>query len=93
MNGNYKKCVVCGKMYKYCSYCENDRTAFHWRRKACSPECAKKYLIAVGAIKPEPQPAETSGEPAVQAAEATAKNPVKRGKPKAKAESLAQDAQ
>lgn len=40
-------CKGCGKMFTPCADCVNDKSAFHWRAIACSPECAKKYFKAV----------------------------------------------
>ena len=42
-----KPCKVCGKMYTPCAYCENEKTAFHWRTVACSKECGYEYLRQV----------------------------------------------
>ena len=42
-----KKCRICGKEYTPCSYCENDRMAFHYRTICCSRECAQVYLARV----------------------------------------------
>lgn len=42
-----KTCRICGKEYTPCSYCENDRMAFHYRTICCSRECAQKYLAKV----------------------------------------------
>lgn len=39
-----KPCRICGKMFTPCADCENDKTIFHWRRVACSLDCAKKYF-------------------------------------------------
>lgn len=39
-----KPCRVCGSLYTPCSDCENDKSAFHWRKVACSIECASKYF-------------------------------------------------
>lgn len=48
MSGKVKKpCRVCGKLFTPCAYCENDRTAFHWRTIACSEECAREYFRRV----------------------------------------------
>ena len=50
-----KPCKVCGKMYTPCAYCENEKTAFHWRTVACSKECGYEYLRQVmEARNPEP---------------------------------------
>ena len=42
-----KICRICGKEYTPCSYCENDRTAFHYRTICCSRECARVYFARV----------------------------------------------
>lgn len=42
-----KPCRICGKMFTPCNDCERDKTMFHWRTVACSPECAKKYFAKV----------------------------------------------
>ena len=42
-----KKCRVCGKLYTPCVSCENDKSIFHWRAVACSPECAREYIRRV----------------------------------------------
>lgn len=42
-----RPCKVCGKLYTPCADCENDKSAFHWRTVACSPECGKKYFEKV----------------------------------------------
>lgn len=42
-----KKCRVCGKLYTPCVSCENDKSIFHWRAVACSPECAREYVRRV----------------------------------------------
>ena len=48
MSGNVKKeCRVCGKLYTPCVSCENDKSIFHWRAVACSPECAREYVQRV----------------------------------------------
>lgn len=42
-----RPCKVCGKLYTPCADCEKDKSAFHWRTVACSPECGKKYFEMV----------------------------------------------
>lgn len=42
-----KNCRICGKEYTPCSYCENDKMAFHYRTICCSRECASIYLAKV----------------------------------------------
>lgn len=42
-----KKCRICGKEYTPCSYCENDKMAFHYRTICCSRKCAEVYLARV----------------------------------------------
>ena len=42
-----KKCRICGKEYTPCSYCENDKTAFHYRTICCSRACAYIYVARV----------------------------------------------
>lgn len=42
-----KICRICGKEYTPCSYCENDRMAFHYRTICCSRACAQIYLARV----------------------------------------------
>lgn len=42
-----KPCKICGKMFTPCADCENDKTMFHWKRVACSPECAKEYFAKI----------------------------------------------
>lgn len=42
-----KICRICGKEYTPCSYCENDKMAFHYRTICCSRECAYIYLDRV----------------------------------------------
>lgn len=42
-----KICRICGKEYTPCSYCENDKMAFHYRAICCSRECASIYLAKV----------------------------------------------
>lgn len=42
-----KKCRICGKEYTPCSYCENDKMAFHYRTICCSRACAQVYLARV----------------------------------------------
>lgn len=42
-----KKCRICGKEYTPCSYCENDKMAFHYRTICCSRECAVVYFARV----------------------------------------------
>ena len=42
-----KKCRICGKEYTPCSYCENDKMAFHYRTICCSRKCAEVYLSRV----------------------------------------------
>lgn len=42
-----KSCRICGKEYTPCSYCENDKMAFHYRTICCSRECAQIYLARV----------------------------------------------
>lgn len=42
-----KICRICGKEYTPCSYCENDRMAFHYRTICCSRGCAQVYLTRV----------------------------------------------
>ena len=42
-----KICRICGKEYTPCSYCENDRMAFHYRTICCSRACARIYLDRV----------------------------------------------
>lgn len=42
-----KPCKICGKMFTPCADCENDKTMFHWRRVACSPECAREYFAKI----------------------------------------------
>lgn len=42
-----KKCRICGKLYTPCSYCENDKMAFHYRTICCSRKCAQVYLERV----------------------------------------------
>ena len=46
-----KQCKACGKRYTPCFDCENDKTAFHWRTVACSPECGRKYFAMVEAAR------------------------------------------
>lgn len=46
-----KQCKACGKWYTPCFDCENDKTAFHWRTVACSPECGRKYFAMVEAAR------------------------------------------
>lgn len=46
-----KQCKACGKLYTPCFDCENDKTAFHWRTVACSPECGRKYFAMVEAAR------------------------------------------
>lgn len=42
-----KICRICGKEYTPCSYCENDKMAFHYRTICCSRKCAEVYLARV----------------------------------------------
>ena len=42
-----RPCKVCGKLYTPCADCENDKSAFHWRTVACSPECGKNIFEKV----------------------------------------------
>ena len=42
-----KNCRICGKEYTPCSYCENDKMAFHYRTICCSRKCAEVYLARV----------------------------------------------
>lgn len=42
-----KNCRICGKEYTPCSYCENDKMAFHYRTICCSRKCAEVYLSRV----------------------------------------------
>ena len=42
-----KICRICGKEYTPCSYCENDKMAFHYRTICCSRKCAQVYLSRV----------------------------------------------
>lgn len=42
-----KICRICGKEYTPCSYCENDKMAFHYRTICCSRACAQIYLARV----------------------------------------------
>ena len=42
-----KTCRICGKLYTPCSYCENDKMAFHYRAYCCSAACARVYLALV----------------------------------------------
>lgn len=42
-----KNCRICGKEYTPCSYCENDKMAFHYRTICCSRKCAEIYLARV----------------------------------------------
>ena len=42
-----KICRICGKEYTPCSYCENDKMAFHYRTICCSRKCAEVYLSRV----------------------------------------------
>lgn len=46
-----KQCKACGKLYTPCFDCENDKTVFHWRTVACSPECGRKYFAMVEAAR------------------------------------------
>lgn len=39
-----RNCVVCGREYETCAYCEQVRTYTPWRVIACSPECYQVYL-------------------------------------------------
>lgn len=57
-----KPCRICGKMFTPCADCEKDKTMFHWKRVACSPECAKEYFKKIEASRqPEKEFAEYSG--------------------------------
>ena len=42
-----KNCRICGKEYTPCSYCENDKMAFHYRTICCSRACALIYMARV----------------------------------------------
>lgn len=61
-------CKGCGKMFTPCADCVNDKSAFHWRAIACSPECAKKYFKAVeearskSAVKESPKAESSTDE-------------------------------
>ena len=46
-----KPCKICKKMFTPCADCENDKTMFHWKRVACSPECAKKFFAKIEASR------------------------------------------
>lgn len=37
-------CRTCGKLFKPCSYCQNNQNGFKWRNFACSLECANEYI-------------------------------------------------
>lgn len=42
-----KPCKICGKLFTPCADCERDKTVFHWKRVACSPECARAYFAKI----------------------------------------------
>ena len=46
-----KPCKICNKMFTPCADCENDKTMFHWKRVACSPECAKEFFAKIEASR------------------------------------------
>lgn len=38
-------------MFTPCADCENDKTMFHWKKVACSPECAKEFFAKIEASR------------------------------------------
>lgn len=46
-----KPCKICGKRFTPCADCANDKTMFHWKKVACSPECAKEYFARIEASR------------------------------------------
>mgnify|MGYP001035105178 FL=1 len=46
-----KPCKICGKPFTPCADCAKDKTMFHWKRVACSQECARKYFAKVEASR------------------------------------------
>ncbi len=46
-----KPCKICKKMFTPCADCENDKTMFHWKKVACSPECAKEFFAKIEASR------------------------------------------
>ena len=83
-----KKCRICGKEYTPCSYCENDKMAFHYRTICCSRKCAEVYLSRVLEARQKTtkvKESETiSQEPTAvkDAAQAIEQNQIVEGKPK-----------
>ena len=45
-----KKCIVCGKKYKYCGHCDNNQKMNRLKLNYCSENCRDLFKVVMGYV-------------------------------------------
>lgn len=51
MSKLYKECLVCGKTYEACAFCDSQSVFYAWRSVVCSPEHFAYHVPIIGFIR------------------------------------------